>query len=323
MKSSSFALLFFSNGPSANAFSGDGSGEEPCEYVFENSTEIICDPMERGVRISKCGLEPTPFTIDDLYMESTACRAVDGDDGWYYFLVDNTDCSANRNVNDTHISYSAAIMGSVGATVNNKISRVRNFGLDFTCDLLVDYVISAIPVTAKLHFIEMEVDENSGSFPVSMAIYEDESFSAERADGDVVTVPDPVHLAVHVDNQSSLNIVTQLVNCWATPDNNADNPIRFPFIENSCGLDSELYEYETLEVLANGEATSARFAIDSFLFDASEESPVFFHCEVRLCDADIENCVPDCSTDAGRKRRSADDSNSAVLSSKPVTIRRH
>ena len=187
--------------------------------------------MERGVRISKCGLESTPFTIDDLYMENTACKAVDGEDGWFYFLVDDADCSANRIVNDTHISYSAAIMGSVGATVNNKISRVRNFGLDFTCDLLVDYVISAIPVTAKLHFIEMEVDENSGSFPVSMAIYEDESFSAERAgkrpklvlflyfqDGDIVTVPDPVHLAVHVDNQSSLNIVTQLVNCWATPE---------------------------------------------------------------------------------------------------------
>merc|ERR1712062_61469 len=221
-------------------------------------------------------------------------------------IVDNGDCAANRQVNETHISYSAQVKGAVGATVNNKITRVRNWGIDFTCDLLVDYVISAVPVTAVLHFIEMEVDENSGSFPVSMAIYEDEAFSAERADNDIVTVPDPVHVGVHVDNQSSLNIVTQLKNCWATPDDNADNPIRYPFIEDFCGLETELYEYESLVVLANGVESSARFAIDSFLFDASEASPVYFHCEVRLCDTDVENCVPDCSTDSSsRRRRSA------------------
>ena len=136
--------------------------------------------MERGVRISKCGLESTPFSIEDLFMDSNACTATDGGDGWYYFLVDESDCSANRQVNATHITYSAQVKGAVGTTVNNRITRVRNWGVHFTCDLLVDYVISAIPVTAVLHFIEMQVDENSGSFPVSMAIYEDESFSAER-----------------------------------------------------------------------------------------------------------------------------------------------
>jgi len=139
-----------------------------------------------------------------------------------------------------------------------------------------------------------------------------------------VTVPDPVHVAVHVNNQSSLNIVTQLNNCWATPDNNPDNPIRYPFIEDFCGLDTELYEYETLDVLANGVSTSARFAIDSFIFDAAEDSSVYFHCEVRLCDSDMENCIPDCSADSSsRKRRSAENSSSAVLTSKPVTISRH
>ncbi|CBY08043.1 unnamed protein product [Oikopleura dioica] len=324
MKSSSFALLFLTNAPAAHAFSGDGSGEEPCEYVFENATEIICDPMERGVRISKCGLETTPFSIEDLFMDSNACTATDGGDGWYYFLVDDGDCTANRQVNATHITYSAQVKGAVGTTVNNKITRVRNWGVDFTCDLLVDYVISAIPVTAVLHFIEMQVDENSGSFPVSMAIYEDESFSAERAHNDIVTVPDPVHVAVHVNNQSSLNIVTQLNNCWATPDNNPDNPIRYPFIEDFCGLESELYEYESLEILANGLSTSARFSIDSFLFGVSEDSSVYFHCEVRLCDSDIENCIPDCSADSSsRKRRSAENNSSAVLTSKPVIISRH
>ena len=58
--------------------------------------------------------------------------------------------------------------------------------------------------------------------------------------------------------------------------NNPDNPIRYPFIEDFCGLDSELYEYESLEVLANGVSASARFAIDSFLFGVSEDSSGVF-----------------------------------------------
>jgi len=119
--------------------------------------------------------------------------------------------------------------------------------------------------------------------------------------------------------------------------NNPDNPIRYPFIEDFCGLESELYEYESLEILANGLSTSARFSIDSFLFGVSEDSSgaflsrsilkivlVYFHCEVRLCDSDIENCIPDCSADSSsRKRRSAENNSSAVLTSKPVIISRH
>ena len=49
-------------------------------------------------------------------------------------------------------------------------------------------------------------------------------------DNDIITVPDPVHVAAHVDNQGSLNIVTQLKNCWATPELIARNKPRLYFI---------------------------------------------------------------------------------------------
>ena len=144
-------------------------------------TEIICNPQSRGLRISKCGLETTPFTIDDLYMGSESCvatDAADGDDGWWYFLADTDDCPANRQVNATHVAYEDHILGSIGQA-HSGITRVRNFDVEFNCDLLVDYIVSSQKTETILHYIEMNMGTELGVFPVTMAIYEDNSFSSE------------------------------------------------------------------------------------------------------------------------------------------------
>ncbi|CAG5079478.1 Oidioi.mRNA.OKI2018_I69.PAR.g9262.t1.cds [Oikopleura dioica] len=301
--------------------SGDGSGEEPCEYTFETMTEIICNPQSRGLRISKCGLETTPFSIDDLYMGSESCTAtdaVDGDDGWWNFLADTDNCPANRQVNATHVAYEDHILGSIGRA-HSGITRVRNFDVEFNCDLLVDYIVSSQKTETILHYIEMSMGTELGVFPVTMAIYEDNSFSSELPADSIITVPDPVHIAVHVNNEGSLNIVTKIEECWATPSADPNDSIFFKFIEDGCGLDSELYEYETLEVFSNGEETSARFKMDSFLFMAQEDDggeQIFFHSSVRLCDTDIENCAPTCEEPASLEESSEESADETIAKGK-------
>ena len=79
--------------------------------------------------------------------------------------------------------------------------------------------------------------------------------------------------------------------------------LAYPFIEDFCGDEAELNEYETLEIWSNGDSQNGRFSIESFAFTSDTEGAVYFHCNVRVCDSSLETCTPTCGQ---RKRRSAD-----------------
>ena len=63
--------------------------------------------------------------------------------------------------------------------------------------------------------------------------------------------------------------------------------------------------FETLQILSNGEAKMANFAIDAFVFN-DQSTNVYFHCNVNVCDATRQNCTKDCSAGDRRKRSSGD-----------------
>lgn len=91
-------------------------------------------------------------------------------------------------------------------------------------------------------------------------------------------VPEPMHIAATLDT-SGTRLKTQLKRCWATPTSSPTDETEYAFIDNFCGDDKELNEYETLIVHANGDAAQSSFSLDSFTF-TEQTGSIFLHCEV-------------------------------------------
>lgn len=96
-----------------------------------------------------------------------------------------------------------------------------------------------------------------------------------------------------------------------------NDAVKYLFIDNFCGDEAELNEYETLKIMSNGQSATSLFSIDAFTFN-NDNSEIFIHCEARVCNALDETCVPTCSS--GRKRRNGDD-DVAAISLGPIKIK--
>ena len=94
-----------------------------------------------------------------------------------------------------------------------------------------------------------------------------------------------------------------IVNMWIyTPlRSNANDDIQFTFIENYCGHELEL-ESETLKIYSNGES-DVYFSLASFDWFDDSEAKIYLHCTVKICDINLSNCKPECSSGLDRRRR--------------------
>ena len=67
-----------------------------------------------------------------------------------------------------------------------------------------------------------------------MAVFTDDSYLSVAGSDFEVTVPDHIHVGIVLDEGQ---FIVQARKCWVTPDNNPENAIQYPIIEDSCAND--------------------------------------------------------------------------------------
>ena len=130
-----------------------------------------------------------------------------------------------------------------------------------------------------------------------MAVYEDQSFTKVADKANSINVPDHIYVGVVGRNIGSRVVVAE--DCWITPTNDANNPIRYDVLTGAC---ADPNDAANIDLLENGASSQARFSFASFEFVNYENGQLFGHCNVVVCDPSIESCEPRCT---GRKRRNA------------------
>lgn len=60
----------------------------------------------------------------------------------------------------------------------------------------------------------------------------------------------------------------------------ANDAVRYPFIEEYCGDPNELNVYESLVVTENGVSQRGLFSIEAFSFNGDEDGDIYLHCQV-------------------------------------------
>ena len=80
--------------------------------------------------------------------------------------------------------------------------------------------------------MEIALDTAEGKFDVAMAVYTDDSYTTVAPADFAVTVPDHIHLGIAI--MDSDQFLIQAKRCWATPDNDPNNPTQFDIIQDGC-----------------------------------------------------------------------------------------
>lgn len=157
-------------------------------------------------------------------------------------------------------------------------------------------------------------DSSTAFFTFKLEAFYNSDFTGE--------VPNPVELGkilyfkATVDTQSDApNLDLYPVRCWSSKSPEPDSlDGNITLIENGCGNKAVSEDIsDSLSYTCKDDSVNETFSIRTFrYYDAEEDDPVYFHCDLRVCLADVDNStcqcptVADCSPDA-RKRRSLPD----------------
>jgi len=227
------------------------------------------------------------------------------DDQWNFQVAgDVRDCNTAIDLNETTIMFSNSVSGIAGVATT-KITRERVLQIDLTCNFeKITRVSTADPARTALYDINVYLGGELAEFEIGMALYKDSSFSELVPSDAVLFVPNPLFVGVTMA-EAHPNLVIQLEHCWATPIDEPDAEPSYHFINDFCGDSEELSTFHTLSMLTNGVSNFAAFSLASFVFAIEQESNVFFHCDIRVCDSSTGACVPDCNGTKRRRRRDA------------------
>lgn len=314
----------FDNVTAAFSSMENGSWQEPADAQYKNlslksskqgcSVDDIfvkCSPGQFDLNVPKCFLDDQNVDATTTFIGTES-----GDDqchgtlenGDYQYSFANDECGVETTSNDTYITYTGKLRNSPSMGVSRQANR---FELDVTCKFAKQVGVNLhdffIPIyTSNL----VEVDSVVGEFEVDMSLFTDAEMTQAMNQGHKVTIPEPIHAKLTLKDVD--NLVVKIRNCWATPSADKDDTNSYLFIQDFSVLTSE---GDDVAITENCISDEAAFSINSFSF--GDQSEVYLHCEVDLCNKTIEECQ--CKANA-RKRRSVDGPADATIKVGPITL---
>ncbi|XP_004855884.1 pancreatic secretory granule membrane major glycoprotein GP2 [Heterocephalus glaber] len=259
--------------------------------VHSLQPQLDCGASEIKVNLDKCLLESLGLGEEVLaYLSDWNCSSVlQREDGNWLSVISPVQDSACGNIlekNGTHAIYKNTL-----SLANNFIIRDVLVNINFQCayplDMKVSLQTALQPIVSSLN-ISVGGD---GDFTVRMALFQDQSYTNPyEGDTVVLSVESMLYVGAILERGDSSRFNLLLKNCYATPSEDKNDPVKYFIIRNSCPnqLDS------TISVEENGVSSESRFSVQMFMF-AGNNDLVFLHCEVHLCDSLHEQCQPSCS----------------------------
>ncbi|XP_059813041.1 alpha-tectorin [Hypanus sabinus] len=265
--------------------------------------DVVCKHSQMEVYISKCRLYQLGFEREDVRINDNRCLGSEGDD-FIAFHINNTNqnCGNIMKTNETHIMYTNTVWIESLNNTGSVITRDRVINVEFSCAYELDLKVSLETVIRPmLSVVNLTLPTKGGSFITKMALYKNSSYKFPYREGEVtLTTRDVLYIGVFVEGADSTQLILVINRCWATPSRNPKDRLRYMIIEQGCPNSKD----STIEMEENGVSLTCRFHIIVFKF-IGDYDEIHLHCDVSLCDSDINNCKVTCPT---HNRRLADKS---------------
>ncbi|XP_037836867.1 alpha-tectorin [Kryptolebias marmoratus] len=260
--------------------------------------DITCLSSSGTISLSRCQVFEAGFHSDALHLNDDSCNGTI-QDGRLVFHFDSDDhlCGTVLQSNGTHFMYQNAILSDV-VTNGSLIRRRRPIHLRFSC---VYPLTQAASMTVEIRAVESHIIKRLPSgrslYEVRMIPYQDADFLFPLTNCTIeLKLDQRLYVEIRTEGLDQNHISTVLDSCWATPDDNASNPVRWDLIISKCPNPAD----DTVEIIQNGVSTVTRFSFRMFTFRNSEE--IHLHCSIRLCLLANNNCTVQCHPNLNNAR---------------------
>ncbi|KAM5227727.1 pancreatic secretory granule membrane major glycoprotein GP2 [Ctenodactylus gundi] len=253
--------------------------------------QLDCGPTEVKVKLDKCLLGSLGFGETVLtYLKDLNCSGtlqnVEGNWMLTSIPVQASACGNILEKNGTHAIYKNTLSLATNFIIRDMIVHI-NLQCAYPLDMKVSLETALQPIVSSLN-ISLG---GKGKFTVRMALFRDQSYT-QPYEGDIAVLPveSMLYVGAILEQGDSSRFNLLLRNCYATPTQDRDDPVKYFIIRNSCPNQFD----STISVEENGVSSESRFSVQMFKF-AGNYDLVFLHCEVHLCDSLDEQCEPSCS----------------------------
>ncbi|KAM6896995.1 alpha-tectorin-like [Xenentodon cancila] len=263
----------------------DEHHHRPNNESYDSS--ITCETSSGNMSLSRCQLFEAGFHSSALHLHDESCKGT-LQDGRLVFHFDNDEhlCGTVLRSNGTHFIYENTVQGSVDSH-DGIISREKSIHLHFSCVYPLAQALSMdVGINPVESIVRKKLPSGEGCYHLRMIPYEDPSFHFPLTeDGNLeMEIDQRLYIQVQTDGVDERQIATILDTCWATPFNDASDPVRWDLITTECPNPED----GTVELVQNGVSTVARFSFRMFTF--TNFSSIYLHCQIHLCLLKHNNC---------------------------------
>ena len=149
------------------------------------------------------------------------------------------------------------------------------YNIPFMCTYPLDYLLTLESETGEKygHYIpqiyQVQIitilfqngGEGIGRFPVAMMLFKDESYGPVYSSAPSINVSDTVYVGI-ILGESPEGAVIQARQCWATPTENPEDPVRVSLIDGFCSDNDET----GVNIINNGNSNRAKWTTKAFKF---------------------------------------------------------
>lgn len=278
--------------------------------------QLNCGAEEITVSIDKCLLGGLGFEDEIIaYLRNQNCSSnLQKEERNWISVTSPTQAGACGHIlerNGTHAIYKNTLSLASDFIIRDTILNI-NFQCAYPLDMKVSLQSALQPIVSSLNFSV----GGEGEFTVRMALFQDQSYTSPyEGSAAVLSVESMLYVGAILERGDTFRFNLLLRNCYATPTEDKNDPVKYFIIRNSCPNQRD----STIHVEENGVSAESRFSVQMFMF-AGNYDLVFLHCEIHLCDSFNEQCQPSCSGSQLRSEVVAINSE-RVLDLGPITRR--
>ncbi|XP_075189413.1 uromodulin-like 1 [Anomaloglossus baeobatrachus] len=250
--------------------------------TLKDASTVICKTEKIGIAIEKAFLKMMSIAGRSLFLGSPECSINCSTDTHIYIEAGWKNCNTDVQSNQTHIVVNSTLHIDLSSTFQNVTPRVIS---TIRCVFHNEILWSSGYNPAGGIYTIIEKLEGDGTFIPEFQLFIGDKPIPQNF---TLSATDDITVQIRIKTEESQYKVV-ISECWATPTENSNDLISFPFIKDSCALTNTFTTIHT-----NGISNNATFQTKIFSF--VDNPIVYLHCRLHVCkEESYKTCKPTCN----------------------------
>ncbi|XP_068122467.1 uromodulin-like 1 [Hyperolius riggenbachi] len=256
--------------------------KHPPSQNLSQASRVMCEMGKIGISIEKAFLRIMSISSNSLFLGNPNCTVSCSNDTHILLQAGWKECNTSLEHNDTHSIANSTLYLDFSSSIPN----MKPWAISFIrCIFKNDIFWSSGYSPSGGFFTVVEKLEGGGDFkPEFQLFFGDQPITPNFT----LSTADDITVQIRI---KTMDVQYKVVinECWATPTENPNDQVKFPFIKDRCALPNTF-----TTILTNGISNNATF--QTKIFSYVNNPIVYLHCRLHVCEEDeTKTCKPECN----------------------------